>query len=157
MLNRNHLRLFALKAVLALIVIYSMIPASPASAQSYLYQETATLTVVLVSVYGQSLGAQTYITNVNVYVDSTDPRGTNPFELIVQSVPLVNAPGEVSVWSSLSAEGVLFQYWTYQFDPASGTFMGSLTSEYSTGWKPVASYSHWKWAVPAKASLKPPA
>jgi hypothetical protein len=30
-------------------------------------------------------------------------------------------------------------------------------SEYSTGWKPVASYSHWKWAVPAKASLKPPA
>jgi hypothetical protein len=30
-------------------------------------------------------------------------------------------------------------------------------SEYSTGWKPVASYSHWKWAVPAKAGLKPPA
>jgi hypothetical protein len=33
----------------------------------------------------------------------------------------------------------------------------AMQSEYSTGWKPVASYSHWKWAVPAKASLKPPA
>jgi hypothetical protein len=41
--------------------------------------------------------------------------------------------------------------WITRFD------LYNVYSEYSTGWKPVASYSHWKWAVPAKASLKPPA
>ena len=131
MLNRNDVRLLTLKTVLSLLIVCSMSPASSVSAQdTFIYQGTATLTVGLVSVYGQVLGQQSYTTDVAVYVNAADPRGSNPFELIAQSTPLLNAPGEVGLWSSLPAEGVLFQYWSYQYDPASGTFAGSLTNNH---------------------------
>jgi hypothetical protein len=122
----------AAATLLSLIVVCAMNTASPVSAQDYLiYQGTATLTVGLVDVYGQFLGQQSYTTNVEAYVKAAEPRGSNPFELVVQSVPLVNAPGEVSLWSSATtAPDVLFQYWTYQYDPASGTLVGSLTNNH---------------------------
>jgi hypothetical protein len=129
MLSKQSLRVWVRQALLALIVIYAMLLASPAEAQLR-YQGTVTLTVVLVNIFGQPVGQQTYTTNVDVQLGAPDPRGTNPFELVVQSIPLVNAPGEVSLWSSLPAEGVLFQYWTYQYDPASGTLAGSLTNNH---------------------------
>jgi len=121
----------AVTTLLPLIVVCAMSTTSPASAQdSVIYQGTATLTVGLVDVYGQFLGQQSYTTNVQASVRAADPRGSNPFELVVQSVPLVNAPGEVGLWSSLPAEGVLFQYWTYQYDLDSGTLVGSLTNNH---------------------------
>lgn len=129
MSRTKSLGVWALTAVLAPVVIDTMFLTSPAHAQ-FTYQGSATLTVELVNVYGQPLGQQTYTTTVAVQVASPDPRGTNPFELLVQSVPVVNAPGEVSLWSSLPAEGVLFQYWSYQFNPADGTFAGALTNNH---------------------------
>jgi hypothetical protein len=129
MLNKKSLRVWALQAVLAFIVIYATLLASPANAQIR-YQGTATLTVELVNLFGQPIGRQTYTTNVDMQVGPRDPRGTNPFEFVVQSNPLVNAAGEVSLWSSLPAEGVLFQYWTYRYDPVSRTITGSLTDNH---------------------------
>jgi hypothetical protein len=129
MFNKTSLRVWALQAVLAVIGISALLAAAPANAQIR-YQGRAALTVELVDIFGQPVGQQTYITNVDVQLGPPDPRGTNPFELVVQSIPLVNAPGEVSLWSSLPAEGVLFQYWTYQYDPASGTFAGALTNNH---------------------------
>lgn len=123
--------MLALKTILSLIVVCSMSTASPVSAQdAFVYRGTTTLTVGLVNVYGQLLGQQAYTTNVEVYLGVADPRGSNPFEIIVQSSPIVNAPGEISLWSSLSAEDALFQYWAYQYDPVSGTLVGSITNNH---------------------------
>lgn len=96
----------------------------------------ATMNVELVNVYGQSQGVMTYQTNVAVVLNEPlKGRETNPFSLTIQSEPLVNNPGEFSIYSALSFTDrspgdVFLQYWTYQVEQtANGAFFaGELTN-----------------------------
>lgn len=96
----------------------------------------ATMNVGLVNVYGQSQGTRTYQTNVSLIFDKPlDDRETNPFHLTIQSTPLVNNPGEFSIYSAMSftdntGDNVFLQYWTYQAESRADSviFAGELTN-----------------------------
>src|SRR3954468_10417378 len=79
------------------------------------YTGVATTTVQLANIYGQAKGTFTYKTNVQIIIGpprkDLNNQESSPFRFTIQSQPLVNAPGEVSFWSSLPAEGTVFQYW----------------------------------------------
>jgi len=89
------------------------------------------LTVQIPDVFGQPVGVQTYKTDVQVEVLSPPHSGeNNPFSFAAQSVPLSNNPGEVSIRSSLPAEGTLFQYWEVR-QQSNGTFAGVLSNNHT--------------------------
>jgi hypothetical protein len=102
-----------------------------AAAGTLTYRGTATVRAELFDVYGRSRGVASYRTPVVVLVAAPRraPNGigeTNPFALVVQSEPMVNQPGEFSLWSSLPAQGIMFQYWTYEM-LSETRFAGTLT------------------------------
>jgi hypothetical protein len=124
-------RIGLLTLAIGALALAGTLPRSTAAAEdSWVYEGTMTLTVGLVDRFGQSLGDETYTTDVEVIVGAPAEHGglaeTNPFSLVFQSTPLVNAAGEVGMFSSSIFDGVVFQYWAY--DLVSETaFAGSLT------------------------------
>lgn len=125
MLNIKFRGLFG--AFITLFVIGNFLVGSH-TANAATFSGQATVTVQLINVYGQILGVQSYSTNVGVYIRPPNPGETNPFSLVIQSTPLANSPGEISLNSSLPAQGVLFQYWTYQIQ--NGMLQGTLTNNH---------------------------
>ena len=102
-----------------------------AAAQQIAYAGQLTMQVSLTDAYGQPAGTQTYQSNVTITFEAPRQAGmteTNPFSIVIQSSPLVNNPGEISLYSSMAFENTLFQYWTYQWDGS--TFSGSLTNNH---------------------------
>lgn len=107
-------------------------PPPPPTLWPRTYQGVGELKVQLVNISGQSLGVQTYQTNIRIEVRAPHARETNPFRLTFWSAPLVNNPGEISFHSGYVYDGVFFQFWTYAFDPnASSDFGGRLTDNHA--------------------------
>jgi hypothetical protein len=127
-------RLLVLAVVLALVASAALITAPRstfAAQQEITYVGRMTTQVALTDVYGRSAGTQTYQTNVAIifgYPRQAGLRETNPFSIVIQSTPLVNNPGELSLYSSMVFDNTLFQYWSYQWDGT--TFSGSLTNNH---------------------------
>lgn len=92
---------------------------TPASAaiNSWRLTGVMTTTVQVPNIYLSSAQVYQFQTNVEVIIDYARQNGPyaeqNPFSLVIQSTPLTNSYGEASVWSSLAAEGIIFQYWSY--------------------------------------------
>jgi hypothetical protein len=98
------------------------------------YRGTATTTVQLSNIYGASKGNFTYKTEVQVVIGPpkkslTNMSETNPFSLWLQSKPLVNAAGEISIASALPANGAIFQYW--QFSGNDNNWQGVLNDNHT--------------------------
>jgi hypothetical protein len=123
---RTALILTVLVGVLSLLV-----PAATATAQAPMqYAGPTTTTIQLVNVYGQVVGTPTYHTTVVTTIGPPKPRETNPFALVMQSDPLVNASGEWGLWSSSLVDGVTFQYWSYEMQ-RDGTLRGQLVDNHT--------------------------
>jgi hypothetical protein len=119
-------------AVLACAVAVAMLFGAVGAQDEIIYEGTARLTVELVDVYGRHTGTPTYETHVKIVLAEAHPLESNPFHMSLQTEPLVNAPGEISLWSGLAAEGTFFQYWTYDFvDEGSSRFAGTLTDPHT--------------------------
>jgi hypothetical protein len=75
-----------------------------------------TIVIDIPDIYLQNFSRQKYTNVVNVII--TPPRKigryqeTNPFSFTIETTPLVNNPGEISISSSITIDNVLFQYWT---------------------------------------------
>ena len=120
--------------VVALGILASFLVIAPqathAATNQVVFNGQMAVTAQLVDVYGQPAGVQTYRTNVQVVASAPQPGETNPFNLTIQSTPLVNNPGELSFYSSLPFEGVTFQYWNYSWTNNT-TFQGTLTNNHA--------------------------
>lgn len=104
------------------------------SAGKHIYTGTATTTVQLSNIYGASKGTFSYKTPVEIVFSLpkkslSNMSETNPFGLWLQSKPLANAPGEISIASALPANGTLFQYW--QFTGDNKNWQGLLTANHT--------------------------
>lgn len=110
----------ALQMLVALLFVTGslLLTASTTTAapQSWRWQGVMTMTIEIPNIYLSATRVERYTTNVEILVAAPQQVGAhkeqNPFNLVIQSTPLINNPGEASIWSSLPAEGIIFQYWT---------------------------------------------
>jgi hypothetical protein len=98
------------------------------------YSGQATMSVQLVNAYGQSLGWYQYSTTIEIIfgtpqIASGGTQESNPFYLLIQSTPLINNPGEFSIYSSIVYSGVVFQYWDIQIVEGD-SFAGRLSDNH---------------------------
>jgi hypothetical protein len=93
-------------------VVTAQAPAQAQEQDRWVYTGTATTRVQVVNIFGQPTGVETYQTPVEVVRLLPGPRDPNPFFLSIQSKPLVNDPGEVSIVTAERSGEVL--YWRLQ-------------------------------------------
>jgi hypothetical protein len=92
------------------------------------YEGSAEFKVQLVGLGG---GIQTYRTNVRINVDAHHASETNPFRFTMQSRPLTNQAGEITIISGYVYNRAWMQFWNYAFDPTkAGYFEGTLTDDH---------------------------
>ena len=124
------------------IILFSLLSlgqtAIAQTANEQVYRGTATTNVQLFDVYGQPKGISTFQASVEVVL--TPPlnvgglQQTNPFRFFIGTIPVVSgvppgSSGEVSLFSSFTVEGVMFQYW--QFAAVTNKiWQGSLTDNH---------------------------
>lgn len=109
----------ALQLLVALLVVAGslLVTASTTTAapQSWRWRGVMTMAIEIPNIYLSATRVERYTTNVEILVAPPKQVGAhteqNPFNLVIQSTPLINNPGEASIWSSLPAEGIIFQYW----------------------------------------------
>lgn len=108
------------------------------AAPQQIYRGTATTNVELFDVYGQSRGVSTLQSSVEVVLtprlDVGGLQETNPFRFIIGTIPVTGgppagSPGEISLWSSLNVDGVMFQYWQFA-EVTNNSWRGSLTDSH---------------------------
>lgn len=128
--------LIALLVIAASLLLTGSTPAA-AAPQRLRLTGVMTMTVQIPNVYLSATRVEQFTTNVEVLVSAPQQVGShqeqNPFSLVIQSTPLVNNPGEASLWSSLAAEGIVFQYWTLTAKRdrnGNVTFTGQLTNNH---------------------------
>lgn len=92
------------------------------------YEGTGELKVQLAGLGGN---IQTYRTNVRINVDAHHANETNPFRFTMQSRPLSNKSGEITIISGYVYDRVWMQFWNYAFDPQkAGYFEGTLADDH---------------------------
>lgn len=125
---------YASRLLAALVVLFSLLPFSVASAQQapLLYLGTATTTVQLTDQFGSPLGVETYAMDVQASVAAPAPNEVNPFQLVMESLPrfALPEPGEFSFASSIEDFALrTLQAWSYQMLDAQN-FSGTLIENF---------------------------
>jgi hypothetical protein len=118
----------ALIATVALVMLIAVPTEAQVEQQRLVYTGTSTMRVQLVDVYGQPAGVETYQNPIEIVALPAGPRDTNQVFLSIQSKPLVNDPGEVSIVTAERSGEV--RYWRLQVRP-DDTFDGVLTDTHA--------------------------
>lgn len=137
-LQPKFLRIFSLIILISTLLAVAQPKPASAAPNSWRFTGVMTTTVQVPNVYLTSSQVKQFQTNVEVLINYPQQVGAyteqNPFSLVIQSTPMVNNYGEASIWSSLPAEGVLFQYWSYgaeQDGNGNINFAGQLTNNHT--------------------------